>query len=201
MKKLISLILALCMLCTLSTAMAEDASAADNAKSQEDGTITVSVDGEEWVFYLESAKLLPSLDQMWATYYAFNPRGETNYKLLLKFSDDIKPGKYKTGTADVSISLNTDDLVGKNGGIQNMNSQYMTRGKKDGTIVIEERSSDWTTYKGSFDTDVTNREGEKIHIECDSFEFTLGEERELPYKNDWADSGATSGSFQNKPFF
>ncbi len=197
MKKLISLILALCMLCTLGTA----AAAEDSGSVGEDGSITVIVDGEEWIFYLESAKLLPSLDQMWATYYAFNPRGETYYKLLLKFSDDIKPGEYKTGTADVSISLNTDDLVGENGGIQNMNSQYMTRGKKDGTIVIEERSSDWKTYKGSFDTDVTNREGEKIHIECDSFEFTLGEERELPYKNDWADSGSTSGSFQNKPFF
>ncbi len=199
MKKLISLILALCMLCTLSTAMAEE----EVEKGVgEDGSITVSVDGEEWTFYLESAKLLQSLDQMWVTYYAFNPRGETYYKLQLTFSDDIKPGEYKTGTADVSICLNTDDLVGENGGIQNMNSQYMARGKKDGTIAVEERSSDWTTYKGSFDTDVTNREGEKIHISCDAFAFTLGDEKELPYKNDWAqNSGSTSGSFQNKSFF
>ncbi len=198
MKKIISLILALCMLCVLGAAAAGD----DSGSVGEVGSITVSVDGEEWIFYLESAKLLPSLDQMWVTYYAFNPRGETYYKLLLKFSDDIKPGEYKTGTADVSISLHTNDLIGENGGVQNMDSQYMTRGKKDGTIVIEERSSDWLTYKGSFDTDVENREGEKIHIACEAFEFTLGEEKELPYKDDWAqDSGSAPGSFQNKPFF
>lgn len=200
MKKLISLILALCMLCTLSTALAEEAQ--ENAKTQEDGTITVSVDGEDWVFYLESAKLMKQLDEMWITYYAFNPRGETYYKLFLRFSDDIKPGEYKAGSADLSISLNTDDLVGKNGGIQNVNAQYMTGGKTDGTLTLEERSSDWLTYQGSFDTDVVNGKEEKIHIRCDSFEFTLGEEKELPYDNDWAeDSGSITGSFQNKPFF
>ncbi len=198
MKKLIGLILSLCMLCTFNTALAEEAPVEGSPKPQEDGVITVSVDGEDWDFYLESAKLYKSMDEMWVTYYAFNPRGETYYQLRLVFSDDIKPGKYKASSSDVRITLTTDDLVGENGGIQNVNGQYMTRSKTDGTIVIESRSSDWKTYSGSFDTDVSNREKDTIHIECDAFEFTLGEEKELPYDNDWAED---SGSFQNKPFF
>lgn len=105
MKKLISLILALFMLCTFSTALAEEAPGEDNAKAREDGAITVSVDGEDWVFYLESAKLYDYMNEMWVTYYAFNPRSETYYKLQLSFSDDIKPGEYEAGSADARITF------------------------------------------------------------------------------------------------
>jgi len=200
MKKLISLILALCMLCTLSTALAEEAP--ESAKPRKDGVITVSVDGEDWDFYLEAAKIYKSMDEMWITWYAFNPRGETYYKLQMVFSDDVKPGKYKTSSSDVRITLTTDDMVGSNGGIQNFNAQYMTGSKTDGTVVIESRSSDWQTYSGSFDVDVKNSEKDTIHIECDAFEFTLGEEKELPYDNDWdEDAGSLFGPVQNKPFF
>lgn len=198
MKKLISLILALCVFCALGAA----AAAEDSGSVGEDGSITVSVDGEEWTFYLESAKLYPSLDQMWVTYYAFNPRGETQYKLSLTLSSDLKPGEYQTKKADVFISLITDAPTKELGALQNYNSTFSTGGKTDGTLVLTERSSDWLTYKGSFDTDLEKHSGEKIHIECEAFEFTLGEEKELPYENDWAqDSGSVPGSFQNKPFF
>lgn len=176
--------------------------AADNGNATEDGVLTIRVDGEEWLFYLESAKLYPSLEKMAVTYYAFTPRGETYYKLRLSLSDGIKPGEYETNSAEVSIAFYTDDTTGKNGAVQNINAQFMSGGRTTGTLVVEKRSSDWMTYKGSFETDVANYAGEKIHIECNSFEFTLGEERELPYQNDWEeDSGSTTDSFQNSRFF
>ena len=172
----------------------------DNGDFGEEGTILVSVDGEDWLFYLESAH--QSLDKMWVTYYAFNPRGETYYKLRISLSDDVKPGEYETASADATIAFYTDNTVGKNGAIQNINAQFMSTGRKAGTLVVETRSSDWLTYKGSFETDVENYAGEKVHIKCNSFEFTLGEERELPYQNDWEeDSGSTTFQFQNDPFF
>lgn len=163
-------------------AHSDDTELAESTVPKDDNSLVAIIDGTEYVFTLDSAKVNTDYHNkiyfkyIQAKYVTYNPRGEALYELLLNFDANLSCGTYEIIGDNYLLDLSI--------GLFPMNStqKYQTmKNKREketvvGSFTITERSDDWETYSGYCDATLRLFEGEgkePIQVEVPYFNFTL----------------------------
>lgn len=165
-------------------AQTESENKSESSVPEDSNTITITINGEEWIFYLKNVEIREKRDRICAKYKSFNPRGEEMYDLTVEFNKNLGPctltqEDYGLYSEEYGVDMHYKSNKGNN-------KRAFPRKDYDFTFEITERSDDWMSYSGNFKGTIVTDSGYKdpmevIELSCDEFSFTIGEEYTMPF--------------------
>lgn len=165
---------AVCVSCDV-TILPNSESSTTPAPRVDDDTLVATINGEELVFQLNRTIIENNNPMITAVYYTYNPRGEARYVITLYFNKQFTEGTYEFGATNTSTDVRAVLWRAADNVYFTSYLKRPDRTKSAGTFTIEEMSSDWMTYTGSFDVTVTDYENKCGSVELTGvqFNFTL----------------------------
>lgn len=152
-----------------------------NNRNVSQNTMTAVINGEQKVLQLESAKV--SNKKIFVTYTAYTPRGKKDVSVQLTFAESITPGTYSIYDADGKFEVKCDSYSAKynapnpyssSGGFSMDMVQKRQEYHGNYSLNLTYRSSDWSTYQGSFSATLINSFAtDQVVIEDAFFDFSF----------------------------